>query len=146
MERTRTTRRRDEDIKMADWTERLKRAAFLWPLLVAALAVLGFRWVSPDARTTVLEAQMRTVPDSIQAALVPVKNELAAIRRSDSLRRVADSLRDVQMDRFERLSRLQLVMQCRALSPTELDFVQSLEQVCDRNAQRAGLPYRRGSQ
>lgn len=130
---------------MADWTDRLKRAAFLWPLLVGALAVLGFKWVSPDSRTTALEAQMKAVPDSIAAAVAPLRAELQQQALRDSLNRVTDSVRDAAISRLERISRLQLVMQCRALTPAELDFVQSLETVCQNNAQRAGIPYRRGS-
>jgi hypothetical protein len=140
--------RRNEDAKMADdakWAGIFKRWAFLWPLAVGVLAVLGFKWVSPDARTTVLEAQMRAVPDSIAAALLPLKEAMAEQRRQDSLHRAADELRDAQVDRLERISRVQLVMQCAALSSRELQIVQALEPVCDRNSQQAGIPYRRGT-
>lgn len=144
MEGKRSTRRRTEDVEMADWTDRLKRAAFLWPLLVGALAVLGFKWVSPDSRTTALEAQMKAVPDSIAAAVAPLKAELRLQALQDSLHAVGDSVRDARLERVERIGRLQMVLQCAALTPRELQFVQSLEAVCDRNSQRAGIPYRRG--
>lgn len=148
-ESTRSQPRRAEDLTMAEkakWSDTFKRWAFLWPVLVAAAGVLGFRWVSPNTRIVAVEqAQAQTpklVDSLVKERLHPIDSVLGEVLAEQAAARIRDGETRAQQERIQRLAAMGLLVNCTQLSPREREWARQLAQVCDETSQRTGVQYR----
>lgn len=136
----RSVYRRNEDRSMADLLPSLKRWAFLWPILVAAIALMGFRFLSPNARIEAVEAQQAKFPAAVKAA---IDSQVAPLRVAIAKQEARDSSTQAQLQQMSRLVTVGALLQCRDLPDREKEFLRQLAQFCDQTSRTSGIPYRR---
>lgn len=132
--------RRHEARVMAETFPLFKRWAWSWPVFVALVAILGFKWLTPNARLTVIEEAQAKVPAMVKAA---IDSQLLPIRLEVEAQRVRDSVTQLQLQQLARGMTVNTLLQCRQLPPRDAEFLRQLAIACDQTSQRSGIPYRR---
>lgn len=125
---------------MADLLPMVKRWAFLWPVLVAALALIGFKWMSPNSRLEAVEQAQAQVPALVQEA---IDSQVRPLRAAIAAQQSRDSATQAQLLWLSRTVAVGVALQCRDLPARDREFLRAAVQVCDQTSRSSGIPYQR---
>lgn len=131
---------------MSRLAETLRRYVWVWPVLMAGLTLVGFKWLSPNSRIAAVEQAQAMVPvlvdSTVKERLEPIDSVLGVVLAEQEAARLRDIENRAFLERMSRAAAMGLLVNCTQLTSREREWARQLAQVCEETSQRTGIQYR----